>query len=269
VQRQEYYDPRDIFHAVESACQKADNAGEIIDYLSFVPDGEPTLDAHLRKTIELIKPLGKKIALITNSSLLSDTDVRSTLLETDWVSFKIDSAVEEIWRQVNRPHKSVRFEKMLDGMLEFKQDYTGTLVTETMLVKDVNDNDESLSTVAEFLGKLEPQTAYLSIPIRPPAESWVMPPEKNVITKAYQKISEYTAAVEYLIGYEGNAFSSTGEPEEDLLNITAVHPMREDAVADLLRRTGADWAVVERLIDRGSLLKTEYDKRTFYIRAWD
>lgn len=40
--------------------------------------------------------------------------------------------------------------------------------------------------------------------------------------------------MEYLIGYEGNDFAFTGNIEQDLLSVTAVHPMREDAVNEML-----------------------------------
>jgi hypothetical protein len=72
--------------------------------------------------------------------------------------------------------------------------------------------------------------------------------------------------VEYLIGYEGNAFTFTGNVEEDLLSITAVHPMREEAVSEFLARGGADWRMVHHLIAQGQLVETEYQGRKFYLR---
>ena len=64
---------------------------------------------------------------------------------------------------------------------------------------------------------------------------------------AYQVFSERLSGVEYLIGYEGNAFASTANVKNDLLGITSVHPMREEAVIDFLEKTGNDWVVIERL----------------------
>jgi len=72
--------------------------------------------------------------------------------------------------------------------------------------------------------------------------------------------------VEYLIGYEGNAFAFTGDVEEDLLSITSVHPMREDAVSEFLARAGADWPVIHRLIAQERLIEMEYEGRKFYMR---
>jgi wyosine [tRNA(Phe)-imidazoG37] synthetase (radical SAM superfamily) len=72
--------------------------------------------------------------------------------------------------------------------------------------------------------------------------------------------------VEYLIGYEGNEFSSTGHIEEDLLSITAVHPLREDAVENLLTRARKGWDVVHKLIEENLIIKEQYEGRTFYLR---
>ena len=72
--------------------------------------------------------------------------------------------------------------------------------------------------------------------------------------------------MEYLIGYEGNAFAFTGNVEEDLLSITSVHPMREDAVKDFLKKANAEWDVVKKLLKEGKLIELEYDGKRFYMR---
>jgi wyosine [tRNA(Phe)-imidazoG37] synthetase (radical SAM superfamily) len=113
---------------------------------------------------------------------------------------------------------------------------------------------------------VRPARAYLSIATRPPAEKWAQPPHEEIINRAYHILHERIDQVEYLIGYEGNDFAFTGNVEEDLLSITAVHPMREEAVRDLLARAGADWSVIRRLIERGQLIETEYKGRGFYMR---
>jgi wyosine [tRNA(Phe)-imidazoG37] synthetase (radical SAM superfamily) len=155
---------------------------------------------------------------------------------------------------------------ILDGMLKFADAYRGELVTETMLVRGINDDDQHVGELAAFLAQLRPARAYLSIPTRPPAERWVRAPDEEVINRAYQTLQKRVDQVEYLIGYEGNAFAFTGDVEEDLLSIMAVHPMREEAVNEFLTRAGSDWSVVQRLIDGGQLIKTEYDERSFYMR---
>ncbi|MBL7062971.1 MAG: radical SAM protein [Anaerolineae bacterium] len=266
VERSTFYEPEETLKAVRDKIEKTREARESIDYLTFVPDGEPTLDLNLGLEIELLHPLGIKIAVISNGSLLWREDVREHLMKADWVSLKVDSTQKEVWRKVDRPHGTLQLASILDGMLEFANAYRGELVTETMLVEGVNDSDDHIREVAEFLARLGPASAYLSIPTRPPAEGWVRPPDEEAINRAYQILDERVDQVEYLIGYEGNTFAFTGDVEEDLLSITSVHPMREDAVSEFLARARADWPVVHRLVARRQLVETEYEGQKFYMR---
>ncbi len=266
VERQPFYEPEQVAQVVGEKVAQARAAGEPVDYLTFVPDGEPTLDVNLGREIESLRPLGVKIAVITNSSLVWHADVRAALAQSDWVSVKVDATREEVWRRVDRPHGALKLRAILDGLLEFASVYTGKLVTETMLVAGVNDDDALLSETANFVGRLQPAVAYLSIPTRPPAEEWVRPPDEGTIVRAHQIFSGSAAQVEYLIGYEGNEFAFTGNVEEDLLSITSVHPMREEAVDEFLARAGADWPVVREMVARGQLVEAEYDGFKFYTR---
>ncbi|NJE62242.1 radical SAM protein [Thermococcus sp. 21S7] len=267
VERRAFYEPELIFEDVSRKVEKAEAAGERIDYITFVPDGEPTLDVNLSREVEMLKTLGIALAILTNSSLIWREDVREELFEFDFVSLKLDAVSEPLWRRVDRPHRSLSLEKILDGMLTFADGFEGKLVTETMLINV--DYDGELEKIADFLAELKPDRAYIGIPTRPPAEPWVEPAGEETIHVAYQLFSERLGEerVEYLIGYEGNAFASTGNVEEDLLSITAVHPMRDEAVRELLRKAGAGWDVVEGLIRDGKLIELEYGGRRFYMRA--
>ncbi|MGC9356675.1 MAG: radical SAM protein [Anaerolineae bacterium] len=266
IERQAFYAPEKILESVEHKVKAARDKGETIDYLTFVPDGEPTLDVNLGREIVLLRPLGIKTAVISNASLIWREDVREELAQADWVSLKVDAASEKIWRRVDRPHGKLNLASIQAGMLEFARDYDGVLMTETMLVAGVNDGEEDLRGVADFLARLQPDRAYLAIPTRPPAEPWARPPEEPVINRAYQVLNERLEHVEYLIGYEGNAFAFTGDVEDDLLSITAVHPMREDAVEAFLTRADADWDAVRRLVAEGQLVETEHGEHRFYLR---
>lgn len=266
LERQAFRDPEKILQDVREKVARAKETGESIDYLAFVPDGEPTLDANLGREIELLRSLGIKIAVITNSSLIWRDDVREDLVKADWVSLKVDATQEEVWRRIDRPHRTLQLASILDGMRKFTDVYGGELMTETMLVAGVNDDDACVGEVADFLAQLQPAVSYLSVPTRPPAERWVRSPGEDVVNRAFQIFDERVRRVEVLTGYEGDAFAFTGHVEEDLLSITAVHPMREQAVRDFLARADSDWSVVHGLIAQGQLVETEYNGRKFYLR---
>ncbi len=268
IARRPFYEPELIFEEVRKKVEEARARGERIDYITFVPDGEPTLDVNLGREAELLKALGIPLAVLTNSSLIWREDVREELMKFDLVSLKLDTVSESLWRRIDRPHKSLSLERILNGMLEFRGEFEGELITETMLVGGIDYGDE-FERLADFLAELKPDKAYIAVPTRPPAEPWVKPANEDTINRAFQVFADRLGPerVEYLIGYEGNAFAFTGNVEEDLLSITAVHPMREDAVREFLRKANADWDVVEKLLGEGRLIELEYRGRKFYMRA--
>lgn len=266
VERAAFYQAEAIAQNVNDRVQQVRKKGELVDYLTFVPDGEPTLDANLGTEIELLRPLGIKIAVITNASLIWRKDVRRDLQQADWVSLKIDTVSEETWHRINRPHRSLRLEAVLAGMLQFVADFSGELATETMLIEGINDGGEQIERTSDFLAQLKPDKAYLAVPTRPPAEKSTKAASERAISMAHQVFGERLGSVEYLIGYEGDAFACTGNVTEDLLSITSVHPMREEAIAQFLSKAGAGWEVVEKLIRDSTLVELIYQGQKFYMR---
>ena len=266
VERQAFYKPEDIFRNVKYLLDNARHKGEQVDFLTFVPDGEPTLDINLGREISMLKTLGVPVGVITNSSLIWRTDVREELNKADWVSLKIDTVDEAIWHRINRPNRSLDLQKILDGILQFARHYQGQLVTETMLIRDHNSSQAHIDRLVEFIAQLPDITAYLSIPIRPPSQKWVQAPTEEILIQAYYIFSSKIRNVKLIIEYEGNDFAFSGNVEADLLNITAVHPMREEAIAKLLEKAKSDWSVVDSLIEKGLLVKKEYRGKTFYTR---
>jgi wyosine [tRNA(Phe)-imidazoG37] synthetase (radical SAM superfamily) len=266
TQRKVFYKPEKLSEAVEKKIKDAKDKGEHIDYLTFVPDGEPTLDVNLGKEIELLKPLGIKVAVISNASLIWQEDVQRDLCKADWVSLKIDAVSEDVWCKINRPYKSLQLDKVFQGVIEFSHIFKGKLATETMLIRDINDDTEEMKKITGFIAGLKDVKSYISIPTRPPAEKWVKPANEHAINNAYQVFKEGSIDAEYLIGYEGNAFAFTGSVEEDLLSITSVHPMRKEAVDEFLKKANRNWAVIEKLIAENKLIETEYKNNKFYIR---
>jgi len=262
-QRESFYKPKEIKKAVKDKIKEARKRGEVIDYLTFVPDGEPTLDVNLGEEIELLKSSDIRIAVITNASLLWKKDVQDDLSKADCVSLKIDTVNENNWKKINRPHRSLNIGKVLPGLTEFSQDFRGELITETMLIKNINDNTKELEMISDFIEGLNPKKSYISIPTRPPAETWAMPADEFDINMAYQVLKERAIDAEFLTGYEGNAFAFTGNVEEDLLSITSVHPM---SVSNFLSKAKAGWGIIEKLIKEDKLIEVRYKGKKFYMR---
>ncbi|HEY59301.1 MAG TPA: radical SAM protein [Anaerolineae bacterium] len=268
LQRDSFYDPKEVFREVRDKLKKLQSKGEKVDYLTFVPDGEPTLDSHLGQEIQLLQPLGKKIAVITNGSLLWREDVRQDLNNSSWVSLKIDSIRKDCWKKIDRPHGKLDFEKILNGEVEFARSYKGELVTETMLVKGINDNQEHMEEIAEFIAGLNPSVAYLAVPTRPPAEQWVQTPDEAFINLAYHVLSQKLKKVELLIKYEGDEFAGIGDFKSDLMSIASVHPLRKEAIEKILRQNQLNWSAMEDLIVGGLLKEIKYQGNVYYLRSF-
>lgn len=266
VERHPFYDTGEIFESVREQVKRSRKKAESIDYLTFVPDGEPTLDINLGHEIDRLKTLGIKIAVITSGSLINRRDVQEDLLKADWVSLKFDAIHPSNWRKINRPHRELELGIILEGMLDFSRIFSGELVVETMLLNHPGIDINGVKAMANFLSMLKPARVYLAIPTRPPAETWVGPPLPQDLNAAFQLFDYKIGQVEYLIGDEGNAFAFTGSVEKDLLSITAVHPMRRGAVREFLKKADANWPVVEQLISQGKLVETRFEGRRFYLR---
>lgn len=264
--RQTFYTTGEVVEATKKLLGNLDLTTSV-DYLTLVPDGEPALDINIKQTIIELRKLGYPVAVITNSSLLWDEEVRDALYQADWVSTKLDGGDEKIWRKINAPHRSLEFDRMIEGLKTFSNSFGGTHVTETMMIDRYNDSYENLRNIADILNTLSVDISYVSIPTRPPAAKNIHPAGEQTLVAAYDEFSEIVPKVEYLIGYEGNDFGFTGNLREDLLNITAVHPMREDAVEELLRKADAGWEKVEDLKKNGLLKETQYRNHRFYSRA--
>ncbi len=266
VSRNEYFGPDELVNQVETQVEQARLRGERIDYLTFVSDGEPTLDINIGIAIETLRSLGIKIAVITNSSLLWYESVRNDLLNTDLVSVKIDTVVEDTWREMNRPHGSLRLPRILSGILEFSKEFKGKLITESMYTSRSALKIDEVKKTADFVAEVNPFKSYISIPTRPPAEGWVESPSESELFNVFMQYSERGIGVEYLIGYEGNEFAFTGNAVYDLLSITSVHPMREDAVRAYLKKAHKNWDAIESLLKDGKLKEIFYTSDKFFLR---
>ena len=267
IERRRFHGPDRVFQDVEAQVASVEEMGGRIDHLTFVPDGEPTLDIDLGKEIEMVKGLGYPVAVITNSSLLGHQSVREELSGADLVSVKVDSVNDNIWKRINRPYHSLSLDGIMQGTRALAESFDGSLITETMLVKGINDADEIVEGTAEFISELEPKISYISVPIRPPSEEWAAIPSDESIMRIIGTLVSRRIRTVPLIERELGDFTYTGDIKEDLLAITSVHPMRKDSVVEMIERAGTGWDIVEGMVRSGELASSEYRGCIFYRRV--
>ncbi|MDD4145172.1 MAG: radical SAM protein [Prolixibacteraceae bacterium] len=268
VERQEFYEPEKLFDEVRKSLLSITNNKDYPDYITIVPDGEPTLDINLGSLIQKFNSLQLPVAVITNASLINLPDVQQDLLSADYVSVKADTFNIDTWKKINKPYKSLDLYEIISGLESFARQFQGKLVTETMLIEGVNDSYNELENTVRVIENFEPDIAYLAIPTRPPAYKNATASDAVIVNEAYHIFKNHLDNVELLTGYEGNAFASTGNFRDDILSITAVHPMREDAVTELMTKTGDQKNILDLLVADNLLEKISYSGYNYYLRKF-
>jgi len=266
IDRTEFYKPDVILEEVKIRLEKLKAKNESIDFITFVPDGEPTLDINLGYLIEQLKATGNKLAVISNASLLNRKDVRSDLFNADLVSIKVDTVDEKVWRKINRPHGKLRLSEILIGIKEFMETYQGSVFTETMLVNKVNDSIEVVSETAEFIKMISPERSFLLVPIRPPLCDRVLPSPINSVNRAYQIFNDREINTRIISGDEGNNFTFIDDVEAELLSITSVHPMTYEAINKFITESSSDWSLINKMIESQKLRSVEYSGKKYFIK---
>jgi wyosine [tRNA(Phe)-imidazoG37] synthetase (radical SAM superfamily) len=263
VERKPYSDPDRLVKAVSEALERSGK----VDFVTFVPDGEPTLDSNIGASIRLLKlELWVDIAVLTNASLLWRDDVRLDLSNADLISIKVDAAREATWRRINRPHPSLVFERVIDGIRKFTREYTGAIITETMLVEGVNDNPEELKMIADIIASISPRRAYIMIPTRPPAEEWVRGAGEQALTILHEELKSRGVYASLLTSDEPPPPVEPSDPVNYVLATSLVHPLRIDYVEDIAKRAGRDpEEVISEVLKRGAKI-VEYRGLKFIVR---
>jgi len=261
IHPQAYSQPQEVISTVQKHLRKLTEAPDVI---TFVSNGEPSLDSKIGETIEQLRQFNIPIAVISNASMLWKPEVRSRLLKADILSLKVDTADEATWHKINRPHGRLLFEQMLEGMRAFVKDFNGRLLTESMLVKGLNDSTEQVQATAEFIHELQPEMAYLALPLRAPAEEWVHAPPIEGVNHAHEiflKTIERSALMDDL---PETGLSASGDALQELLQTIKVHPMEQTEVIRYLNENHLPLAALSILIDQNQISLSKYRDKVFY-----
>jgi wyosine [tRNA(Phe)-imidazoG37] synthetase (radical SAM superfamily) len=231
TERQAFVPKETILEEVRTALG-ADRK-EDIDWITFIGSGETTLHSDLGYLIRKVKALTSiPVAVITNGSFLHLYEVRQDLSNADAVLPSLDAGSQDLYRRINRPHPAFTFKHLIDGLKAFRQDFSGQLWIEVMLVQGMNDTQAALTDLARLLKEIQPDEVHILQPTRPPAETWVQPSDGDGLLRA-QAILGQSARV---ISPAGGSFDLSGDadPVQAILQIISRHPMRESELVEAI-----------------------------------
>ncbi len=269
IERASFYSWTDIVSQVINALRALGENN--IDVVTFVPNGEPTLDIDIGREIREIKRAANiPVAVLSNGSLLFRDDVRSDLMEADIVSVKVDSVREETYIKINRPHPELKLGIVLEGIREFSREYRGRLLSETMLIASINDKEDEIEQIARFLREINIDHAYIAIPVRPTCETWVRPATEETLVRAYNIFAKNLGQerVKLLIELEKESpLGPIKDPVSELLSMLCVHPLKLDYAVKFLERAGLDpESTLRDLESKGLIRIVEYEGKLFLVR---
>jgi wyosine [tRNA(Phe)-imidazoG37] synthetase (radical SAM superfamily) len=231
--RKDYLPPADILAEVGQALA-AHKPGDV-DWVTFVGSGEPTLHASIGWLIEQVKSLTEiPVAVITNGSLLYEPQMRRDLAAADAVLPTLDAGTPELYRRINRPHPEASFLRLVTGLVNFRQQYSGRLWVEVMLVRGLNDTERALQDIASILHRVKPDEIHISLPTRPPAETWVQPADDEGVLRALAILGE----VAHVLHPAAGRFDVGGAENltDAVLGIITRHPMRQEELERTLEQ---------------------------------
>ncbi len=240
--RQAFYPVEEILAEVRHYVEE--NAP--FDIVTIVGEGEPTLYAELGALIRGIKALtDKPVAVITNSALLYDEDVRQDLMAADVVLPSFDAYDPASFRQIDRPYGRLDYQEVYQGLITFSQEFSGQIWLEVMLVAGLNCDETALARLREQLQPIRYDRLYVNTPVRPPAEAYVQPPSPEQVARA----TEILGGISIDMLSSGQFFSEITDDYQAILSIIRRHPMNQFEVESFLasRHNSAPAQVLQEL----------------------
>lgn len=217
-----YYSVDEIIYELKEALLNNKN----IDYITFAGSGEPTLYKDLKKLIYEIKQITDiPVCIITNGSLLYKQEMRSDLLMADLVIPSLDAGNIDTFKIIDKPNKDIDFDKMVNGLIEFRRIFKGEYWLEVFLLKDINDCKEELDDIIKIVNKINPDIVQLVTATRRTADEKA----KALNDEEMQEAKKYFEAncsikIEVPSVSENSKVNTKEITEEDIINFLIRQP---------------------------------------------
>jgi len=234
------------------------------DFITLSGSGEPTLFSRPGELIRSIKDLTDvPVAVLTNGSLLSVPEVRAGLLEADLVVPSLDAGNERLFRIVNRPHEDIAFDRMVEGLIAFRQEYGGRYWLEVLLLGGITAVPAEVERIAYIAAKIGPDRVHLNTVTRPPAEKSALAVQKAELERLAAAFGgTATVVADYPATVRQGEFAAR---REDVLNLLRRRPCTvDDIAAGLGLHRNEVVKYVEELSSEGLIEASTSDGRVYY-----
>jgi wyosine [tRNA(Phe)-imidazoG37] synthetase (radical SAM superfamily) len=240
---------------------------DALDYISLAGSGEPTLNSSIGDLILRIKGMTSvPVAVLTNGSLLWDTDVQNALMAADLVIPSLDAGDPHLYRYVNRPHPKISFQRMVDGLAAFADLYKGEIWLEVFLLGGITGIRQEVEKIAAITRRIRLTRIQLNTVARPPAESCAGPLSKNQLL-ALKEI--FPGEVDVIggagAGAVGHRMSSAESVRDDIVSMLSRRPC---TASDVARSLGIHFSEalkhMEALVASGKAAVMRTGESAFY-----
>ncbi len=265
TERRDFYPIADIIADVKEAL--AD--GPAPDVITLAGSGEPGLYRSLGELIDELKKLSAApVLLITNGILLTDPDCAAASLKADILAPSLDAGDEETFIRVNRPAEGIRFDAVVDALRRVTHAHPGTVRLEIMLIRDVNDSEESLRKINEIVHTLRCDQIDLNTPVRPPVpERGALPSTEETLALARQIFGPRAVPIATFARKPATLDSATRLRDADR-SVRETLGRRPSTVADLCASHGLSRQeatdILERLMKEGLAFADPQGDQVFY-----
>lgn len=165
VERREWVPVAEVLRQLESRLDSAP------DYITLSGSGEPTLYRRIGELIEGIRAMTDiPVAVLTNGALLWQPDVRRDLAGAQLVVPSLDACDEETFRAVNRPHASLSYSQVVEGLIALREEFQGQYWLEVFLLEGYTATSGAVRALAGQVRRIRPHRVQLNTVTRPPAD---------------------------------------------------------------------------------------------------
>jgi wyosine [tRNA(Phe)-imidazoG37] synthetase (radical SAM superfamily) len=236
------------------------------DYITLSGSGEPTLFSRIGELIDQVKTISDiPVAVLTNGSLLWQEDVRRQLSHADLVIPSLDAGNESLFHLVNRPHESISFDKMLDGLSAFRREYTGQYWLEVFVLNGYSASQTELACLRECIDRIRPDRVQLNTVTRPPAEDYAIGVSQERLWEIAQVFSPVAQVIVDKLPAPLTHESSVRQ--EDILELLSRRPCSTDEIAvGLGMHPNEVVKCVQNLLAQG-LIQHSFVKHKHYYRV--